>query len=90
LVNAGSGAVRVAFGLDVPPFVVVCAGVVAVGAVFVVVGVLVVAVVPALCAGGGALAAVTVFVPDPHPPSTAPPARQSIVVVPAFNVAPTL
>jgi len=67
-VNAGSGAVRVVVGPGVPPFVVVCAGVVVVEVVLVVGRV----VVPVLSDGAGALDTDTVLVPPPHPPSSNP------------------
>ena len=69
-VNAGSGAVRVVVGPEVPPFSL-GAGVVLFGVlarVVVVVGCVVVVFVP--CAGG-ALAMDTVFVPPPQPASSA-------------------
>ena len=70
-VNAGSGAVRVVVGPEVPPFslgaVVVLVGVLA--RVVVVSGCVVAVVVSVRCAGG-ALATETVFVAPPHPPSS--------------------
>ena len=76
-VNAGAGAVRagVVVGAEAPPLVVVCAGAVLAGGVVVVVAVPVVLVagcvlVVDVCAGAGALAAVTVLVPPPHPLSS--------------------
>jgi hypothetical protein len=72
--------VRVVPGAEVPPLVLVCAGV----PVEVPVGVLVdfdvvlcVLVVALVWATAGALVAETVFVCEPHPPSAAPPERPS-------------
>jgi hypothetical protein len=80
-VNAGSVAARVVVGPEVPPLVVVCAGVVLVGVVAVV-PVRARAVAPVVCAGAGVLATVTVFVAEPHPPSSAPAdtPRTSVIV----------
>jgi hypothetical protein len=73
-VKAGSGAVWVVLGAEVPPFVVVCLPVVV---VVVVVGVLEVVftgsvVVGVEGSGAGEPAAETVFVDEPHPPSSRP------------------
>jgi hypothetical protein len=75
-VNAGAVAVRVVVGLEVPPLGVLAGGVVLIGVVAGLVCVVGVVVVPVVCAGG-VLAIDTVFVPPPHPPSSAAPAQTS-------------